>query len=83
MRGPLEPPHGHAQRAEQRVPAGHDLERPPPGPPGGGMPMHRGGISTTHPGLGYVGLEWQRLFASATLRGVGADARHVLSRLSP
>ncbi|MGC4956094.1 hypothetical protein ACLQ2P_22965 [Actinomadura citrea] len=47
------------------------------------MPMHCGGISTTHPGLGYVGLEWQRSFASATLRGVGADARHVLSRLSP
>jgi putative flavoprotein involved in K+ transport len=48
-----------------------------------GMPLHRGGISTTHPGLGYVGLEWQRSFASATLRGVGADARHVLTRLRP
>jgi putative flavoprotein involved in K+ transport len=47
----------------------------------GGMPLHRGGISSTHPGLGYVGLEWQRSFASATLRGVGADARHVLTRL--
>ncbi|MEU9867870.1 NAD(P)/FAD-dependent oxidoreductase [Actinomadura sp. NPDC048021] len=46
-----------------------------------GRPLHRGGISTTHPGLGYVGLEWQRSFASATLRGVGADARHVLGRL--
>ncbi|MFG2018133.1 flavin-containing monooxygenase [Actinomadura geliboluensis] len=44
-------------------------------------PRHRGGISTTHPGLGYVGLEWQRSFASATLRGVAADARHVLTRL--
>ncbi|MFA1549762.1 flavin-containing monooxygenase [Actinomadura chokoriensis] len=46
-----------------------------------GEPLHRGGISSTHPGLGYVGLEWQRSFASATLRGVGADARHVLTRL--
>jgi putative flavoprotein involved in K+ transport len=46
-----------------------------------GQPRHRGGLSTTHPGLGYVGLEWQRSFASATLRGVAADARHVLTRL--
>ncbi|MBA8956111.1 flavin-containing monooxygenase [Actinomadura namibiensis] len=46
-----------------------------------GRPLHRGGVSTVHPGLGYVGLEWQRSFASATLRGVGADARHVLTRL--
>ncbi|MBE1535600.1 flavin-containing monooxygenase [Actinomadura algeriensis] len=48
---------------------------------GEGLPRHRGGVSTTHPGLGYVGLEWQRSFASATLRGAGADARHVLTRL--
>lgn len=48
-----------------------------------GLPLHRGGISTTRSGLGYVGLEWQRSFASATLRGVGADARHVLTRLRP
>lgn len=46
-----------------------------------GQPRHRGGVSTSHPGLGFVGLEWQRSFASATLRGVGADARHVLNRL--
>ncbi|WP_176579667.1 NAD(P)-binding domain-containing protein [Actinomadura formosensis] len=46
-----------------------------------GTPRHRGGVSTTHAGLGYVGLEWQRSLASATLRGVGADARHVLTRL--
>jgi putative flavoprotein involved in K+ transport len=47
-------------------------------------PVERGhsrGISTVHPGLGYVGLEWQRSFASATLRGVGRDARHVVRRL--
>ncbi len=47
-----------------------------------GQPRHRDGLSLTHPGLGFVGLEWQRSFASATLRGVGADARHVLSRLA-
>ncbi|MFG2084690.1 flavin-containing monooxygenase [Spirillospora sp. NPDC048824] len=47
----------------------------------GGRPRHDGGVSTTHSGLGYVGLEWQRSFASATLRGVAADARHVLNRL--
>ncbi|WP_395108317.1 flavin-containing monooxygenase [Actinomadura sp. SCN-SB] len=46
-----------------------------------GWPRHRRGISTVQPGLGYVGLEWQRSFASATLRGVGADARYVLTRL--
>ena len=43
--------------------------------------MHRMGISTIHPGLGYVGLEWQRSFASATLRGVGRDAHHVVRHL--
>ncbi len=46
-----------------------------------GRPLHRGGVSTTVPGLGYVGLEKQRAIASATLRGVGRDARHVLARL--
>lgn len=46
-----------------------------------GQPLHRGGVSTTVPGLGYVGLELQRAFASATVRGVGRDARHVLARL--
>ncbi|WP_106400825.1 flavin-containing monooxygenase [Actinocorallia populi] len=46
-----------------------------------GRPLHRGGVSSACPGLGFVGLEWQRSFASATLRGVGPDARHVLGRL--
>ncbi|WP_309114683.1 NAD(P)/FAD-dependent oxidoreductase [Saccharothrix sp.] len=46
-----------------------------------GRPRHREGLSTTHPGLGFVGLEWQRTLASATLRGVGRDARFVVSRL--
>ncbi|TDV45348.1 flavin-containing monooxygenase [Actinophytocola oryzae] len=40
------------------------------------------GLSTVHPGLGFVGLEWQRSFASATLRGVGRDARYVVHHLT-
>ena len=44
--------------------------------------QHRRGLSTVHPGLGFVGLEWQRSFASATLRGVGRDARYVVHRLT-
>jgi putative flavoprotein involved in K+ transport len=46
-----------------------------------GGPAHRGGVSTAVPGLGFVGLERQRSFASATLRGVGRDATHVLRTL--
>ena len=48
-----------------------------------GAPLHRDGLSTTVPGLGYVGLEYQRSISSATLRGVGRDARHVIERLGP
>jgi putative flavoprotein involved in K+ transport len=44
-------------------------------------PLHRRGISTTVPGLGYVGLEHQRSFSSATVRGVGSDARFVVRAL--
>jgi len=46
-----------------------------------GRPLHRRGVSDTVPGLGYVGLEWQRSVSSATLRGVGRDASYVLARL--
>ena len=46
-----------------------------------GRPRHRSGISTAVPGLGYVGLEFQRSFRSATVRGVGPDARRVIRRL--
>lgn len=46
-----------------------------------GQPLHRGGLSTTVPGLAYVGLNQQRTFASATLRGVGPDAAYVVARL--
>jgi putative flavoprotein involved in K+ transport len=44
-------------------------------------PLHRRGISTTVPGLGYVGLPHQRSIASATLRGAGPDAEHVITQL--
>ncbi|TLS51698.1 NAD(P)/FAD-dependent oxidoreductase [Paenibacillus antri] len=46
----------------------------------GGKPLHRGGISVV-PGLYYVGLEGQRSFSSATLRGVGPDAGFVVKKL--
>ena len=42
-------------------------------------PLHEGGISTTHLGLVFVGLEYQRSYASNTLRGVGDDARAVMA----
>jgi putative flavoprotein involved in K+ transport len=45
-------------------------------------PLHRRGVSSTVPGLGYVGLEYQRSFASATVRGVGRDAEYVVHRLA-
>ncbi|GGS51371.1 monooxygenase [Planobispora rosea] len=42
-----------------------------------GRPHQRGGVSLTHPGLGFLGLEWQRSPSSNTLRGVGRDAVHL------
>jgi putative flavoprotein involved in K+ transport len=42
-----------------------------------GIPRHAGGISTTHPGLAYLGIEFQRSYASNTLRGVNRDAEHI------
>ncbi|WP_326770313.1 hypothetical protein OG978_02160 [Streptomyces sp. NBC_01591] len=46
-----------------------------------GEPLHQSGLSTPVPGLGFVGMEFQRNFSSKTLRGVGRDAEHVLKRL--
>lgn len=46
-----------------------------------GKPMQIAGISTSVPGLYYVGLEGQRSFASATLRGVGPDSRFIVRKL--
>ncbi|KRV48366.1 FAD-dependent oxidoreductase [Wenjunlia vitaminophila] len=51
-----------------------------------GRPLHRDGISRIHPGLAFVGLEWQRSPSSNSLRGVGRDAarvaRHLASHVS-
>jgi putative flavoprotein involved in K+ transport len=47
-----------------------------------GMPRHLGGVSTTHPGLVYLGLEGQRTFASNTLRGVSRDAAQIIPALA-
>jgi putative flavoprotein involved in K+ transport len=47
-----------------------------------GLPLHADGISTTHPGLAYVGLEFQRSFASNTLRGVHRDAEHIAAPIA-
>ncbi len=44
-------------------------------------PIHVRGISSTHLGLVYLGLEYQRSFASNTLRGVSQDAREVIPPL--
>lgn len=46
------------------------------------IPLERGGISRTVDGLYYVGVFGQRTMASATLRGVGADACYVVARLT-
>ncbi len=47
-----------------------------------GVPLHRRGLSTTHPRLGYLGVEFQRSFSSNTLRGVHRDARFVVGALA-
>jgi putative flavoprotein involved in K+ transport len=47
-----------------------------------GAPRHSGGISTSHLGLVYLGLEYQRSYASNTLRGVSADADAVMAPLA-
>jgi len=47
-----------------------------------GRPRHVGGISTTHAGLVYLGLEGQRSFASNTLRGVSRDAEQIMPALT-
>lgn len=47
-----------------------------------GHPRHRGGIATGLPGLGFVGLEWQRSLSSASIRGVGRDAARIARLLT-
>lgn len=46
-----------------------------------GFPRHKFGVSNDTNGLYFVGLSGQRSFASATLRGVGTDARIVVRKL--
>lgn len=48
----------------------------------GKRPSQKGGISQTVQGLYFVGLSWQYAHDSATLRGVGADARYVVKHLN-
>ena len=47
-----------------------------------GMPLHQRGLSSTHRGLAYLGLEFQRSFSSNTLRGVHRDADYVVKALA-
>jgi putative flavoprotein involved in K+ transport len=47
-----------------------------------GVPAQRSGLSRTHAGLAFVGLEHQRTILSGTMHGVGRDARHVARRLA-
>lgn len=46
-----------------------------------GAPIQENGLSTTMPGLGFVGIEFQRSFSSNTVRGCGRDARYVVDHL--
>lgn len=46
-----------------------------------GQAVQKMGVSLTTPGLFYLGLEFQRTFASATLRGVGPDAIAIMKPL--
>lgn len=47
-----------------------------------GQPLNRGGVSTEVDGLYYMGVFGQRAAASATLRGVGRDAKYVVNHLT-
>jgi putative flavoprotein involved in K+ transport len=46
------------------------------------VPLQKRGISLTHPGLAYLGVEFQRSFSSKTLRGVARDAEFVVKMLA-
>ncbi|GGL16616.1 hypothetical protein [Nocardia jinanensis] len=48
-----------------------------------GIPRQRQDLSLTHPGSGFLGLEWQRTPSSNSLRGVGRDAAYLVRRLQP
>jgi putative flavoprotein involved in K+ transport len=46
-----------------------------------GEPRHRRGVVESVPGLYFLGLEWLSAMGSATLTGVGRDARHLAERM--
>ncbi|GLF94647.1 flavin-containing monooxygenase [Streptomyces yaizuensis] len=46
-----------------------------------GTPRQRHGLSTSHPGLAYIGVEGQHTLFSDALNGVGPDARHIARAL--
>jgi putative flavoprotein involved in K+ transport len=50
---------------------------------GDGEPRHRRGVVESVPGLYFLGLEFLYALASATLPGVGRDARYVAKRMPP
>jgi putative flavoprotein involved in K+ transport len=47
-----------------------------------GWPLHERGVSTTVPGLYFVGLPFQRSMASPLIGGVGRDARAIVDRVA-
>ncbi|NKY35511.1 NAD(P)-binding domain-containing protein [Nocardia speluncae] len=51
-------------------------------PDAAGFPPHRNGISAAHPGLAFLGLEYQRNILSGTLHGVGRDSRYLARHLA-
>lgn len=46
-----------------------------------GEPVQKEGVSTSSKGLYFVGLPGQRSFSSATLRGVGKDAKYIVNKV--
>lgn len=48
-----------------------------------GEPIHQRGVVQSVPGLYFLGLEFLYAAASATLPGVGRDARHLANRMRP
>lgn len=47
-----------------------------------GQPLHRRGVATGLPGLGFVGMRFQYRMGSALLGGVGEDAAHVVGHIA-
>ena len=46
-----------------------------------GEPIHRRGVVEAVPGLYFLGLEFLYALASATIPGIGRDARHLAKRM--